>query len=71
MVVCVVEGKGQQCAMLYSTYLGIGKIMKWFAPQRPYLIDKATIAPDITSSGVLAIVKGLWSRPLNRNLPTM
>ena len=45
--------------------------MKWFAPQRPYLIEEAAIAPDITGSGVLAIVKGLRSCPLDWNLPSV
>ena len=45
--------------------------MKWFVSQWPYLIEEAAIAPDITGSGVLAIVKGLWSCPLNWNHPSM
>ena len=53
------------------TCLTIGEIMKWLAPQRPYLIEEAAIAPDITGSGVLAIVKGLWSCPLDWNLASV
>ena len=49
-------------------YLSIGECTKWLVSQWPYLIEEAAIAPDITGSGIPAIVKGLWSCPLNWNL---
>ena len=54
-----------------NKHLGISDVMKWFVSQWPYLIEETAIAPDITGSGVLAIVKGLWSCPLDWNLTTM
>ena len=52
-------------------YLRICEVMKWLVAERPYLIEQTAVAPHITGSGVLAIVKGLWSRPFDRNLSTV
>ena len=46
------------------TYLDIGDVLKWFVSQTPYLIHEGSIAPHITSSGVLFEVDSLSIRLL-------
>ena len=54
-----------------QTYLVVCAVLEWFDAHGPDLIQKNSIAPHITGSGVLAIVESLWSRPLHWDLPTM
>jgi len=45
--------------------------MEWLGAHGPNLIEQDPIAPHITTDGVLAIVEGLGSSPLHRDLSTM
>ncbi len=50
-------------------YLRVHIKMEWLVPELPYLIEDTAKAPDITGSGVLAVVQGLRGCPLYRDLP--
>ena len=60
-----------RCISACMHHLIIGNIVKWLVAERPYLIEQTAVAPHITGIGVLAIVKGLWSRPFDRNPSTL
>ena len=49
----------------------IGDIMERLIAQGPYLVEDTPIAPDITGSGVFAIVQCLRSCPLDWDLASM
>ena len=51
--------------------LNVGGSLKWFVSKAPDLIEQTAIAPDITGSGVLLVVNGLWSCPLHWYLAAM
>jgi hypothetical protein len=45
--------------------------MEWCLPNAPYLVEKATIGPDVTGSGVLSVMHSLRGCPLDWNFATM
>ena len=45
--------------------------MEWCLSNAPYLVEKATVAPDVTGGGVLPVVGCLRGCPFDWNCATM